>query len=673
MHIYSAGWAARKISSKSDDLRRLSIAYAADAFTSRLTSTTLAFSNGDFMSTALPDNASQDDNDALHSPVSILSGRLRIALGVLQGVLLYALYASWNAKSGLAMQPLLFVPALMLAAFLPIIAVSGIGHLSRRNLLIWLAALAVILSGLGVYDAWRADLSSLLTSLPPASTANDTDGHPEVLPSPTLFLLAVAGLFIAQAMMLAGDADGRRIATYRSYFEMAWKLLVQLLFATLFTGLFWLVLETGNALFSLIKLDFLGKLLEKSWFHIPVTTLAFSSALHLSDVRPQIVAGIRKLLLTLLSWLLPMATVVIGAFLLSILATGLEPLWQTRRATHVLLGAAALLVVLINTVYQDGNHLTSRTHRFFTACLRVACLLPAPLVLLAVYSLGLRVAEYGWTVSRVAAATCALVAAMYAAGYALAALSRRERLQRIAATNVLTSFAILVVFLALLSPLADPARIAVADQLHRLATGKTLPERFDFHFLRFDGARFGVQELKRLSEQKNDAYPAAVGEKARLALASNNRWNREELDEIAPDAAKNIQVHPASGKLPKEFVAQDWRNDKQRWSLPSCMTRGDRQCDAYLVKPDPAGAEQVLVFDGNSMPALFAATNAGAWQLAGKLMVTPYCMEELKKTAERGALNWQPPLQRDIDINGVRLRMQVEQTVTKCAPDELKK
>ncbi|RFB69474.1 MULTISPECIES: DUF4153 domain-containing protein [unclassified Herbaspirillum] len=625
------------------------------------------------MSTALPNNAPPDDNDALHSPVSILSGRLRIALGVLQGVLLYALYSSWNAKSGLAMQPLLFVPALMLAAFLPIVAVSGIGHLSRRNLLIWLAALAVILSGLGVYDAWRADLSSLLTSAGKACCDADMNGHPEILPSATLFLLAVAGLFIAQAMMLAGDADGRRIASYRSYFEMAWKLLVQLLFATLFTGLFWLVLETGNALFSLIKLDFLDKLLEKSWFHIPVTTLAFSSALHLSDVRPQIVAGIRKLLLTLLSWLLPMATVVIGAFLLSILATGLEPLWQTRRATHVLLGAAALLVVLINTVYQDGNHLTEHTHRFFTACLRVACLLPAPLVLLAVYSLGLRIAEYGWTVSRVAAATCALVAAMYAAGYALAALSRRDKLQRIASTNVLASFAILIVFLALLSPLADPARIAVADQLHRLAAGKTVPERFDF--LRFDGARFGVQELKRLSEQKNGAYPAAVEQKARQALASNNRWNREELDEIAPDAAKNIRVHPVGGKLPKEFVAQDWRNDKQRWSLPSCMTRGDRQCDAYLVKPDPAGAEQVLVFDGNSMPALFASSGAGAdpWRLAGKLMATPSCIEELKKTAERGALNWQPPLQRDIDINGVHLRMQVEQTVTKCAPDELKK
>jgi len=612
-----------------------------------------------------------DDNDALQSPASILSGRLRIALGVVQGVLLYALYSSWTAKTGLATQPLLFVPALILAAFLPTVAVSAIGHLSRRNLLIWLVALAVILCGLGVYDAWRADLSSLL----PQKACCDTDmsGQQEMLPSATLFLLAVVGLFIAQAMMLAGDADGRRIATYRSYFEMAWKLLVQLLFAALFTGLFWLVLETGNALFSLIKLDFLGKLLEKSWFNIPVTTLAFSLALHLSDVRPQIVAGIRKLLLTLLSWLLPMATIVIGAFLLSILATGLEPLWQTRRATHVLLGATALLVVLINTVYQDGNHLTPRTHRFFTACLRVACLLPAPLVLLAVYSLGLRVAEYGWTVSRVTAATCALVAAMYAAGYALAALSIRDRLQRVASTNVLASFAILVVFLALLSPPADPARIAVADQLHRLAAGKTTPERFDFHFLRFNGARFGVQELKQLSEQKDGVYPALAGEKARLALAARNHWNRDELDESAPDAAKNIRVHPADKQLPKAFLAQDWRNDKQRWSLPACMTRGDRQCDAYLVKPAAEVEEQVLVFDANSMPALFAAGAKGEWQLSGKLMVTPSCIDELKKAAERGALNWQPPLQRDIDINGVRLRMQVEQTVTKCAPEELKK
>jgi len=618
--------------------------------------------------------APADDNDPLQSPVSILSGRLRVGIGIVQGVLLYALYASWTAKSGIVTNPMLFIPALMLAVFLPIIAVSGIGHLSRRNVLIWLAALAVVLCGLGVYDAWRADLSSLLPlpHIDGTCCGNGSADESKSMPSPVLILLTIAGLFIAQAMMLAGNADGKRIASYRSYFEMAWKLLVQLMFAALFTGLFWLVLETGNALFSLIKLTFLGKLLEKSWFNIPVTTLAFSFALHLSDVRPQIVAGIRKLLLTLLSWLLPMATIVIGAFLLSILTTGLEPLWQTRRASYVLLGATALLVVLINTVYQDGNHLTQRTQRFFTICTRIACLLPVPLVLLATYSLGLRVAEYGWTVSRVSGATCALVAAMYATGYALAAVRMRDNLQRISATNVLASFAILVIFLALLSPSADPARLAVIDQVHRLAEGKISSDRFDFRFLRFNGARYGVQELKRISEEKNSAYPAAVQGKARLALASTDRWAREEFTAKGPDLNANILMHPSDRKLPKEFADKDWRNAQENYRLPLCMTKESYLCDAYFVKSDPEAAEQLLVFANGNEPALFAQDAANQWQLTGKLIATAACADELKKAAENGALNWRLPRQRDVEINGVRVHMESDRArgtdCTKSAP-----
>ncbi|EJL91921.1 hypothetical protein PMI16_01410 [Herbaspirillum sp. CF444] len=620
--------------------------------------------------------APADDNDTLQSPVSILSGRLRVALGIVQGLLLYALYSSWTARSGISTQPMLFIPTLMLAVFLPIIAVSGIGHLSRRNLLIWLATLAVVLCGLGMYDAWRADLSSLLPPrhIDDACCGNGSTGESKSLPSSALIFLTITGLFIAQAMMLAGDADGRRIASYRSYFEMAWKLLVQLMFAALFTGLFWLVLETGNALFSLIKLTFLGKLLEKSWFNIPVTTLAFSFALHLSDVRPQIVAGIRKLLLTLLSWLLPMATIVIGAFLLSILTTGLEPLWQTRRASYVLLGATALLVVLINTVYQDGYHLTQKTHRFFSICTRIACLLPVPLVLLATYSLGLRVAEYGWTVSRITGATCALVAAMYATGYALAAIRMRDNLQRISATNVLASFAILVIFLALLSPAADPARIAVADQLHRLTQGKTGADGFDFRFLRFNGARYGVQELKRISEQNNSAYPAAVQDKARLALASTDRWATDEFVVAAPDLNANILMHPSDRKLPKEFAAQDWRNAAERYHLPLCMTKRSHLCDAYVVKPDLAAGEQLLVFESSSGPALFKQNTDGQWQLIGKLLALPGCVEQLRKSAGLDTLNWQLPQQRDIEINGVRVHMESVQTgITDCTKTDAKK
>ncbi|MBC7490084.1 MAG: hypothetical protein H7240_09155 [Glaciimonas sp.] len=45
--------------------------------------------------------------------------------------------------------------------------------------------------------------------------------------------------------------------------------------------------------------------------------IAFSFAFHLTDVRPNIVKGIRTLLLVLMACLLPVAVMVIGGFFIS--------------------------------------------------------------------------------------------------------------------------------------------------------------------------------------------------------------------------------------------------------------------------------------------------------------------------------------------------------------------
>jgi len=87
-------------------------------------------------------------------------------------------------------------------------------------------------------------------------------------------------------------------------------------------GITWLVLTLGAQLFELVKLAFLTKLMRESWFAIPVTAFAFACAMHLTDVRPAIVRGIRSLLLVLLSWLLPVAVLLIGGFLATLPFTG---------------------------------------------------------------------------------------------------------------------------------------------------------------------------------------------------------------------------------------------------------------------------------------------------------------------------------------------------------------
>jgi hypothetical protein len=48
-------------------------------------------------------------------------------------------------------------------------------------------------------------------------------------------------------------------------------------------------------------------------------------------------------------------TLIAVFFLLALPFTGLESLWSTRRATSILLTAAAVLIVLINAAYQAGG------------------------------------------------------------------------------------------------------------------------------------------------------------------------------------------------------------------------------------------------------------------------------------------------------------------------------
>jgi hypothetical protein len=49
------------------------------------------------------------------------------------------------------------------------------------------------------------------------------------------------------------------------------------------------------------------------------------------------------------------------------------------------------------------------------------------------------------------------------------------------ATNIAMAFVVIVVLLALCTPLADPRRLSVEDQVARLETGKVKPEAFDYN------------------------------------------------------------------------------------------------------------------------------------------------------------------------------------------------
>jgi len=57
------------------------------------------------------------------------------------------------------------------------------------------------------------------------------------------------------------------------------------------------------------------------------------------------------------------------------------------------------------------------------------------------------------------------------------------------------------VMTAMASPLADPVRLAVAEQSWRLTHGAVAPAKFDYVYLRNAGLRFGYEALQRLHAQ----------------------------------------------------------------------------------------------------------------------------------------------------------------------------
>ena len=588
----------------------------------------------------------------LESMVTSKVGRQRLAVGFLQGVILYFLYHASKSNAWPSTEQFLFAPLLLVSLFVPVLFISSLGHLDPRRTAFWLLLSLMIIGGLGFYDVWRNDMAYAF--LPAGGGSEKTR-----FPSPLLFVFLSAGYFIAHSLVLSAAQDHTRIAKYSTHFEIAWKLMIQLAFSVMFVGALWAALWLGSALFMLVKLNFLKQLLEQSWFAIPVTVFAFACAMHITDVRPAIVHGIRSLLLVLLSWVLPITTLIVVGFLASLLVTGLQPLWATKSATAVLLGAAATLVVLINAAFQNGE-IGAGLPRVIRLSAKLAALSLLPIAGIAIYSLGLRVAEYGWTTDRIIAAACLLVASCYALGYAWAALQRAGWLTLIAPVNMAAAYVILAVLLGVFSPVADPARISVNSQVDRLMTGVTSADKFDFAYLKFQGVRYGQAALERLKNQTHGADAAVIREKARRVLEKKNPIQLNAATASSAEVASNITVWPQQMKLPESFNKQNWGANKRSWELPSCLKQADTPCDAFLLDVDSDGKREVILIGHGPMAnsAVLTDDADGSWSVLGYF---PRDLIECKSLREKllaGEFQLIPRRVRDLEIAGQRIEIQ---------------
>ena len=493
-----------------------------------------------------------------------------------------------------ATDPWLFGCLFLVFAFLPVVLLAGVGRLRPVTLIVWGGIAGAVMAALAFHDIDRQGV-----------TLDDT-----VL-SPVFVAFTAVALFITHHLIVPADRERRLVAPYPAYFDAAWMAGVQLALSIGFAGAFWILLFLGAALFKVIGLSFLGDLIGKSWFAFPMTGLAFATAVQLTDVRDGLIRGVRAVALMLLSWLLLVMTVLAAGFLAALPFTGLKGLWDTGSATALLLASAAALIILINTAYQDGRP-DNRPPLVLRIAVQVASILLTPLIGLAVWGLMLRIGQYGLTPDRIIAAACALVGAVYAAGYGLAAVVPLVRkgsgwMKALEATNLAAGVLAVAVILALFSPLADPARLSVADQVKRLEAGKVAPAKFDFRFLRFESGKAGEKALAGLTRSTNQQ----IAGRALEIQGSNDRFVEAERVE---SFHMRIEMLPAGTALPSNFDAAVRQSDL----LGEC--RYEDNCVGRFTDVDGDGQPEILIARQYAI-TVFALGKDRAWTDQGAYQI----------------------------------------------------
>ncbi len=309
----------------------------------------------------------------------------------------------------------------------------------------------------------------------------------------------------------------------------------------------------------------------------------------------------------------------------------------------------------------------SRRVRFLVYTRLAAAIMLTPLTLLAAIGLAMRVGQHGWTTSRIVALACVMVVGCHAVGYAIAALRSGTALRGLATTNVLSALITVAIAFALMTPIADPARLAVADQVNRLIAGKIAADKFDFRLLRFQTVRYGQEALQRLKSLQDGPNAPQIVARAVQALDLNfssyeSSWPLEEATESS--RIENIAVaYPTGQSLPESFVRQDW-NTRQRpdW-VPRCLVTARQKCKAILIDVDGDGVLEVVLIDddyaGRTM--VIRRGTDGAWTLMG--MIDNVSCPGVRDALRSGRFELAPAQHMDILAAGHRLRF-----VPRCYP-----
>ncbi|MES2868864.1 MAG: DUF4153 domain-containing protein [Pseudomonadota bacterium] len=432
-----------------------------------------------------------------------------LAIGLVQGLLLWLV----SDVTVLGMQL-----ALATAVLVGGINLLLLGDNVRRRGTVWLVlgltAVTAAISGWVFWDGdeeWRS--SSWLTG------------------SWACFGVVVA--YICTAFILSWPTREGRFPRYEDLFRHAWDTVFIVLLGLLLNAVFWALLLLWGSLFKMLGVVALNQFFSTTGFICISSMMVFALGVNMGRENDRVIGLLRGILLTLCRFLLPLGSLIAIVFTFALPFSGLEPIWDTGYSTPIMLCLVAVILFLLNGVFQDGEQ--GSGYPVWLVRMVDLCLLCLPvLVALAGYSTWLRIEQYGLTPSRLLAMLLEVImfAHSVAAVWAVV-VPQRQWLWGLRVSNPCIAWVTVLVLLVIHTPWFNPLQFSASNQVQRVLNGKTPVEAFDADTLRYRLGAPGKQAYDALLAQVEQGQ--VLAEPARQALLKRLKEADTGLGQRGPD------------------------------------------------------------------------------------------------------------------------------------------
>ena len=407
-----------------------------------------------------------------------------VASAIIQGLLL-GVYAV--LPSG----PFLCMP-LTVIFLVPFVFWLSQEHWGRR-LVNFLLGLTIVLGALWAYRLW---------------SLHSPEGSFYVIPSQKSELIRVSmAVFLIIPFFQCRIAAWSWKFPYSEIFFQFCRNLFLLFQAGIVIAVFWGLLVTASLLFDIVGLQNVPFLIFNPLTSVPLTCLTIAISISVAIKHPGI-DSLGRWILSVLAWLLPFFSVLSVMFILCLPFSGLRKLWDTGQASTLMLLIQFGTIILANAAWLDGTKPVF-PNRYANFLARTALIFLPVYTMLCLYSVGLRIQQYGLTTDRIQAMFLTITAGIWGLGYAGAVLLKKWP-SSIGKVNIASIIFMIILVVLMDSPLLDPYRLASENQYQRLMTGRIQPEDFDYIYTRFNLGRYGNALLTELESNPSAQIRAGV-------------------------------------------------------------------------------------------------------------------------------------------------------------------